>query len=326
VKLKPKKIVFFSFKLAISLSLISWLIYKTDINAVVQSWGEVRWTLVISINTLLFLTAVFIRSLRINILLEHFGMKASLGWLSLIQLKGYFLRNFLPGGISAELYKAFAITRSTHQTSEAISVLIGEKIFGAFSLVLVCLSGFLLGNLNTSYDIYRDLRHPIAVVCAALLCGLLILFLLGHIFTRQNVNSSSKLINSVTRLLRISTRLVFANRHIAKILIVSILLQFVVVTWYAVISVELGLPLSYIDLLMTIPLTELLLMLPISIGGVGVREVSFVLLLTPFGVSFESAISFSLMSLFVVSIFRILSGMAFLINYEGSISTTAVKQ
>ena len=152
------------------------------------------------------------------------------------------------------------------------------------------------------------------------------LILLRHIFTRQNVNSSSKVINSVTRLLRISTRLVFANRHVAKILTVSILIQLIIVTWYTVISIELGLPLSYLYLLITIPLTELLLMLPISIGGVGVREASFVLLLTPFGVSFESAISFSLMCLFVASIIRILSGLAFLIKYERCITATTVKQ
>jgi glycosyltransferase 2 family protein len=101
----------------------------------------------------------------------------------------------------------------------------------------------------------------------------------------------------------------------------SLCLQIVIVIWYFVIAISLEFPLSFVALLAIVPLLELLLMLPISVGGIGVREWAFTVPFVPFGLTATEALSYSLLSFLIGTIMTGLSGLAFLFEHTEQEST-----
>lgn len=313
---QSKKHIKLFLKVSTSLSLISWLLYNADIQAVVNRWADVRWILLICIITILHLCMIIVKSVRLNTLLEKFGLKASVLWLSLIQLRANFLRNFLPGGVSAEIYKGIALTKNTNSVSESISVIFAEKVFGAFSMLCVCLTGFFYGSYFTQYEIYQKLHKPVIALLLTVAFAIVVIFIFRYIDLSRFKFSSGSMLRGFFRIISQFQSLLTANKQFIRVVFLSICIQLIIVAWHLSISYELGIRLTYFQLMMTIPLAELLLMLPISIGGIGVREASFVMLLNPLGISFDEAISFSLLSLFVVTITRSIAGFAFLFSFD----------
>jgi len=321
-----KKYLKLFLKVSISFSLISWLLYKADIQAVVNRWSDVRWILLICIIMILHLCMIIVKSVRLNTLLEKFGLKASVFWLSLLQLRANFLRNFLPGGVSADIYRAIALTKNTNFVSESISVIFAEKVFGGFSMLCVCLTGFFYGSYFTHYEVYLKLHKLAIALLLTVIFAIVVIFIFRYINLSRFKFPSSSLLQGFFRIISQVQSLLTANKQFIRVVLLSICVQLIIVAWHLSISHELGLRLTYFQLMMTIPLAELLLMLPISIGGIGVREVSFVMLLIPLGISFDEAISFSLLSLFVVTITRSLAGFAFLFSFDNLGSRVNTKE
>lgn len=69
-----------------------------------------------------------------------------------------------------------------------------------------------------------------------------------------------------------------------------------------------GVTIPFLDLILVMSITNLLTFLPVSISGVGVRDVSLVVLLGPFGVGQAQAVAFSLAILFIFYVGGILLG------------------
>ena len=74
------------------------------------------------------------------------------------------------------------------------------------------------------------------------------------------------------------------------------------------LGVEVGLSTWFV----VVPLVNLTMVLPISIGGVGVREGMMSLLLAPFGVPRETAVAVGLLTLLTAVVCGLLGGIVFL--------------
>jgi uncharacterized protein (TIRG00374 family) len=69
------------------------------------------------------------------------------------------------------------------------------------------------------------------------------------------------------------------------------------------IALALGLPISYAYAAFCVSLASLLSLLPISVSGLGVRDVTFIALLVPLGITAVMAIGYSLLILLVFNVF-----------------------
>jgi uncharacterized protein (TIRG00374 family) len=68
-------------------------------------------------------------------------------------------------------------------------------------------------------------------------------------------------------------------------------------------ALALQLPVSYLYAAYCVSLASLLALLPVSISGLGVREAAFIALLSPLAIAAETAVTYSLLILFVFNIF-----------------------
>ncbi|OFW53892.1 MAG: hypothetical protein A2163_02260 [Actinobacteria bacterium RBG_13_35_12] len=104
-----------------------------------------------------------------------------------------------------------------------------------------------------------------------------------------------------------------------KVLLYSFLLQFaVVLNWYLA-SLALGIDLSLAAFIFLVPVVSTIAMLPISIGGIGLRENSLVFIMVAMGAANAKAALCSLLILFMLIIVGIVGGITYIVRsyFEG---------
>ncbi|MGH9103345.1 MAG: lysylphosphatidylglycerol synthase transmembrane domain-containing protein, partial [Acidimicrobiales bacterium] len=81
----------------------------------------------------------------------------------------------------------------------------------------------------------------------------------------------------------------------AEVLVVSFAYQLVVVLAAFLVAYSMGLQVSWTAILAFMPIVAIVQVLPLTIGGLGLREGAFVVFLHPLGVSTSQAIAFGLL-------------------------------
>lgn len=307
----------FLLRALVSGTLIAWLLTEIDIRTVIERWSSVNWLLLVVLVPLLYLFNTYLRTARLRLILRTHGMPLSFRWLWLVQLKSSFVVSFVPGGVSGDVYRTYVIGRKIERTLDSISAVMLEKIIGLLAMMSLSIVSLMVGMGLLGVTAYSNLIGPVAVIA-----GGLVMFCLGsYLVIRLRLLARWRLPFSFwTRLEETADRLALQfrdGRVVLSLALLSLLLQFSIILWYFVVAQAKALDLSLITLLIAVPIVELLLTIPISIGGVGVRDASLVVLLLPFGLSAEEIVSLSLLVAFTATLVRVLSGLAFLFDGEG---------
>ncbi|MFZ3106734.1 MAG: lysylphosphatidylglycerol synthase domain-containing protein, partial [Candidatus Hydromicrobium sp.] len=104
-----------------------------------------------------------------------------------------------------------------------------------------------------------------------------------------------------------------------KVLIFSFLLQFAVILNYFLAARALGINLTLTTFIFIVPVVATIAMIPISIGGIGLRENSFVFILVAMGTANEKAALCSLLIFFMLVLVGIAGGIVYIVRpyFEG---------
>jgi hypothetical protein len=92
----------------------------------------------------------------------------------------------------------------------------------------------------------------------------------------------------------------------------AILVQAVLVVFYAVIAVSLHFRVPLAHLAIVVPISFVVQMLPVSVNGFGVREATFAFYLTRLGLPLESAIALSFIGAVLIMVFSMSGAIAYL--------------
>lgn len=309
-----KRAVKFLIRFSISGALMGYLLSKTDIQEIFKQLRGVNWLLILITVPFIYFVTIWLRSLRLSIILRNMGFHTPLLWLSILQLKGLFLGSVLPGGISGDIYRTFKIAKETEVLNRSISAILVEKGFGFAMMVFSCFAGLLLGLYWVDHPVFWQIARPISWVFLFIFSTIIACLIILQANLLEKIPVPAKPMAKMMENIRYIKGIFNETGEIAKIAFLSLLLQVTIVVWYFVMGKAIALDLSFLTFMVTVPLIEFLLMLPISIGGIGVREGAFILLLSPFGISGTDAISFSLLSFMVAMTMRIFSGTAFFIE------------
>ena len=99
-------------------------------------------------------------------------------------------------------------------------------------------------------------------------------------------------------------------------ILLSIPLQAGVVIHFFLISRALGLEVPLHAFFLIIPLATIVMLIPASVNGIGVRESVFIIFLAAFGVSSAEAIAFSWISYGIVIVTGLLGGVVYITRKE----------
>jgi uncharacterized membrane protein YbhN (UPF0104 family) len=98
---------------------------------------------------------------------------------------------------------------------------------------------------------------------------------------------------------------------LGRVLALSLLLQVNVVVSYYLMALSLGLPVPFLNYFLIIPAALLVMMAPVSINGIGLREGAFAFFFGLFGVGRAEAVAFAWIAYGVLLIQGLLGGLVY---------------
>ena len=286
------------FKAAVSLGLIGWLLYtRIDLSQIELHWRETQWGGLLFTAPSIFLANTAISARRWGLVLGLQGIHVPFWSLITIYTRSAALGSFVPGGVfSGDIYRMYSLAKRTGTKTASVSSVLMDRAIGFVSLLICSVAAFYYTLFNTNMDSLRTLAEPVFFATLVFIGGIVasVVFVKGAYLTKI----ASK--NSIILRLQESVATIpnyFSNkRMVYKILFLSLALQFGIILWTYAISLAMNVIIPFQILCMTVPLISLFVLLPVSIGGFGVREAAFVFFLTPFGVTAPEAVSISLIS------------------------------
>ncbi len=107
--------------------------------------------------------------------------------------------------------------------------------------------------------------------------------------------------------------------QLLRAFLISLLLQTNVVTFYYLIGRAMGFTIPYSAYFLIVPVAIVVMMLPLSINGIGIREGVFVLLLSTFGATSAESVAFAWTEHGLTLCYGIVGGIVFLLRKSRAI-------
>lgn len=290
---RQNKILALILKVSVSLLLLFVLISKTGLERLIQTIREVSLLSFLT-SALIYILSVFISSIRWRLLL----MKSmELKRLFSLYLIGSFFNNLMPGIIGGDAVKAYYLNKAlkerykgqegedssllTRNLSLSLASVFMDRYTGFVSLLVIAIIAYPLGSV---YFRGSYIEWILPGIIAAFVLGSLILFYF-------RLGRRIGFLAGFYEYLRYYKG---EKGVLLRCLSLSLLLQIVIICSAFVISKGLGMQVPFYFFSIIIPIISVISSIPLSISGLGVREASFVLLLSPLGVSHAQAITLSL--------------------------------
>lgn len=219
------------------------------------------------------LSALALGSLRWWLLLRSHGLRYRARPLFVIYLISAFFNNFLPTSAGGDLLRMYHIYRQDHGIPIAVSPIITERVLGLFSLVSIASAALLL--IDMEHPLLLSLRGILPAFWLAMAGGLIMLSMRRSIRLLRRLLSRWLHRRPVDALVRIAESIHTHLRHralIAQLLALSLFIHVIVVTSFIALGHAAGVPIDVSRFLIAVPLLLASSALPISIGGLGVRE------------------------------------------------------
>lgn len=305
----------------ISASLMAWLLMRIDVVKIIDRWQSVNWLVLALMLPPISLLNSSIRAGRVRLILDAQGIRFPYRWLWLLQLRGAFILSFIPGKVSGDLYRGYAIGRDADRRFDSITSVLLERVIGLTALIFVSVTSLFLAVYALDVTTYATVLQPVIFLAVAVTVAALLAFIIIRQRLIQRWELPVPLWNRIQQLAE-QLYLLFDDIGILGGLgFLSVLLQLAVISWYFVIARAMHLDVSLLTLMVSVPVVELLVTAPISIGGIGVRESAMVFLLLPFGVAPEDAVSLSLLVAITATIAGTLAGLSFFVALPKQAST-----
>ena len=310
---KNRKTILIVFRIVISISLIAYLIgtqFKDPQNVVDILKTANIYLLLLSLSTHIF--GIWITAVRWKTLLDT--QKAALGvrTLTVSVLIGFFFNNFLPTSIGGDVFRAYDASRKGKiQLGTSASIILVERFSGVIGAATYAIVALFLGFTtigNQSVIVPIVIFFVITIILAFLIINPSILKF-GRFFDRFRILRKLKgKLSDVYGTLQSFKKYKMA---LVKILVFSFLLQFVVILNYYLAARALGIDLSLTSFLFIVPVVTTIAMLPISIGGMGLRENSLVFIMIALGAANDKAALCSLLTFIMLIIVGIIGGITY---------------
>lgn len=306
-----KKLLFF-LKLFFGLGLLAYLIFimsdPEEILKTLKTTIPVFATLSFSLHAV----GIFIKSIRWNILLKENGSVYKLRELMKFYLVSNFFNNFLPTRFGGDIIR-ISDTKSMKDGMSASAVIVFiERVSGIFILFIFALIASII-----RFDFVKD-KPGVWITAIAGFLGIIIMFILlknspDNYFSRFKTKSNllKKILNKLDSLHLIVKGSLISNKVMIKVLFWGVILQLNVIIHYYLIGLSLGLNIPFIDYFFIISILLIVLSIPISIGGHGIRETTLMLFFASYGINSAIAISFSFLDVIFNLILGIIGGIIY---------------
>ncbi len=227
---------------------------------------------------------------------------------------GIFFNLFLPSTIGGDFVRSVDLAVHTKKTKEVVASVFLDRLSGFVGLVILTLASLLCG-----WGIIQDKSVLITIAIIVGILGLILLVLFNNfIFSKVNKLLDSPRAGRIREALKdLHEEIYYFKGHkkiISYNLLFSIIIQAIGPLSYYIISLALGLKINIIYFFIFLPVIGAITLLPISIGGLGVREMSIVFFFAKVGVAKDMAFTMSLVNSFFMVVYAGIGGLIYVLT------------
>lgn len=295
-----KRIVVLALQVAITTTLIAVILSFVSPRRIAETVADGDVAL-IALAWLLYLWTQYWAACKLRVLTVWHGISLTTLHLFAINIAAQFYALVTPFGfLASSAARWYKISAPDGRRAEALTILVFNRIVEIG--VLAC-----LGIAFWAIDGRADYETPIGLVLGG--CWLLAMGIYAAAFHRSvsgMLEPAVKALRPVPRVVRdrlaklvvslVRSRELPAKHHVAFVGL-GIAGNLVGITGVYVAALSIGLDLSFATIAWVRCATSLVLMLPISFAGFGLREASFMVLLQPYGVTEADAVALGLVCL-----------------------------
>lgn len=278
-------------KIAVSTVLLAWILRRSNLGEVFEAAGGAIIPLLLIAYVLNFVGILISAARWRGLLLTH-GVRAPITVLVKSVMVGVFFNNFLPstvGGDAMRAYDSYRLAqRSGAMTSVVVDRLLGLLVLSLFAMVSVPFAPQLANRVP---------MLPLWVGGG----GLVLLGLAWAIFFPPSGKIFPRFLSKLpARLSRPAGQVIGAfgayrgqRRALLQAFTWSLLLQANVVIYYVIVARALGFEVPVLDFFLIVPLALYVMMAPVTVNGIGLRENVFVLFLAAYGIGSADAVAYA---------------------------------
>lgn len=268
-------------KVVVSVSLLGLLAWIVDWDAAASVASRAD-PLGLALVPVIWLGSDVVAALRWRLVLRACGTRYSLLRCTLGYLTGTLYSLLLPGAVGGDAARVALVVRDTDcAPGTAAASVVLERVAGALGLVGLILAVFVLSPATIARLLRGGSPDALFGFGLALLASGPLFYLAARRWLPRGDPSSGGVRGFVASA-RAALDLVSPG-HAALALALSLAFQSVRFGAVALFAAALGLDLSLAAVFVVFPLVSLAAIVPVSLGGLGVREATAVALLAPFG-------------------------------------------
>ena len=312
---KTKKFLFLAFKIIFSFSILAFILTReVKIKTIPDALEGINLPLLV-LSFSLHALGLLISAYRWQILIRAQEEDVPLDFLAKSYLVGNFFNLFLPTRFGGDVVRIWDGSRYSRSLLKSSAIVLVERFTG-----IIVLLSFAFGVSLLRLDMTKKLP----VIWVSLLVGFFGL-LAALLFLTPSAHSLLRRIPEKGILTRIKTKafefreiiLIYRKKKTAffKALFWALLLQINVILHYYLAGRAFHLEIPLLDYFIFIPIILLILTIPVTISGLGLREMLFIHIFSTYGVAEYMAFSFSLIADFVFTlIIGIIGGVIFILR------------
>ena len=296
-------------KVIVSLGLITFLINQVDFKRIVNILKNVDITMIIYAMILLTIQ-VFIATIRWQFVLKC--QKIMLDYKNTLQIlwSGLFFNQAMPSSVGGDVIRGYYLKKQGITLGRATLGVLMDRLFGMVGLVVV-----VVVSLPLLFELINDPVARSGVLFIAFGVSLALLFIF---FTDKLPGNFSHLrvIRGFYSLSQDGRRCIAEHYNGLIILAISILIHLISVISVMIMAVGLGINVEWSGFLLIIPLVTLMMVIPISIAGWGVREGAMVVGFGYLGVASEAALALSILYGLLMLVVAIPGGIVWMLKRD----------
>jgi len=298
-------------KIFVSAGLIYYLLHQNGIESILEQLVSAKLSWII-IGIVIFSLSNLLGSFQWFLLLKQAGVKLKYFQVVRYYYIGLFFNNIFISNMGGDFFRIYYITRHQNNSSAAVSTVFLDRFLGFSMLTFLAITG---GIYWIGSNEFSKIWPVLSILMVIWIFVIIIMFnrKLGS-FMRFILQwfVPEKLLIKLREIYNIIYYFSKNKRLVLFVFFISLFIQIIRIFIHYVAGKAVGVQADFVSFLIFIPLIALLASLPISIGGLGVREQSGVILFQRVGVQKALSISMEFLA-YIITIVGSLPGILFFV-------------
>jgi len=309
-----KKKVIFILKLVVSIGLILILISNVDTKNLLTNIRKVNIFLfgcALSLSTL----TILIRSYKWKLLLQVQGASLSLNKIQAISYMSLFFNNFFLGTFGGDAFRIYKTMNYLNFKGSAIASVIMDRFTGVTSIFLV----LFLSSIGELYieKTYFMQEQLYAIIIFSLII-LIVIYAIFKFFIKFStftgflkLSNFSNIIDSFIHSITIYQK---HRKTVLMCLLLSTIFQIVKSIAMFFFALSANVNINFMHLIFIIPIVTLVLMIPISLNGIGLHEGAFFFYFEKIGIDSSSALLIAFLPRIAMFILSLIGALIYMLE------------